>query len=164
MYVPSANIAVCFILFMALLTGFGASARPEPPTTIPSRDHCMLLELRMDEGWWLQIRRDEPAAYGFGALPQRVSVKTGTFSLEKVYLDIIDGVVESYPEAPVTVLFSPMAAGHDGRVFALKIDDAAVSELFATAYHARDQSLDDGFQQEAIRHLDPFWMKAPFLQ
>jgi len=116
------------------------------------------------QGWWVQIRKDEPAAYGFGALPQRVSVKEGTFSLEDVYRAVIDHVVEPYPDASVTVLFSPMASGDEGRVFALDVAGPLVTELFATAYRERDQALDDGFQQEAIRSLDPFWTRAPFLQ
>ena len=118
----------------------------------------------MDEGWWVQIRKDEPAAYGFGALPQRVAVKEGTFSLEAVYEAIIDHVAEPTSGAPVTVLFSPMASGDEGRVFALDGAGPFVTELFATAYRERDQALDDGFQQEAIRSLEPFWTRAPFLQ
>jgi hypothetical protein len=118
----------------------------------------------MAEGWWLQVRKKEPAAYGFGALPQRVIVKEGTFSFDSIYKYILGGVVDPYPNAEVTAIFSPMAPGHEGRVFALRIADSVVSELFAKAYRERDQSLDNGFQRRAIDDLDPFWIPAPFLQ
>jgi len=154
-----AKLAVWPLLWTLL-----AAAAVTPTAAIPSLEHCTVLELRLDEGWWLQIRRDRPAAYGFGALPQRVVVKPGTFSFEAFYRAVIDRVSASASGAPVTVIFAPMAAGQEGRVFALEDAGSYVTELFAAAYRERDESLDDGFQQQAIRSLEPFWAEAPFLQ
>lgn len=157
---PTVGLALSVIL-LAAIGGAHASA---PRAAIPTLDQCRFLELRMTEGWWLLIRRDEAAAYGFGALAKRVVVKEGTFSLDELYGAVIDHVVAPYPDAPVTVVFSPMAPGYEGWVFALARDGPDVSELFATAYRERDQALDDGLQQDAIRDLDPFWTRAPFLR
>lgn len=164
MLVGQAKLLAWLVLALALVMGLGESAAATALSAIPDQDRCAFLEIRLEDGWWLQLRRSEPAAYGFGALPQRVIVETGTFSLEAVYDAIIDRVVEAYPNARFTVLFSPMAPGYDGRVFALRGADALVSDLLATAYRKRDRSLDDGFQQRALHDLDPFWAKAPFLQ
>ena len=141
-----------------------SAAASELAPNVPSLEDCTLLELRMSEGWWLQIRKNEPAAYGFGALPQRVYVNEGTFSLERVYKEIIEGVGEPYPNARVSVIFAPMTPGQEGRVYGLLGADRYVSALFAKAYRERNQSLDDGFQQRAIQDLDPFWSRAAFLQ
>ena len=149
------------LLLAAWLAGPAASA---PRSAIPRPENCELIELRHAGGWWLQLRRNEPASYGFGALPVRVIVKEQTFSFEEIYRDTIDAVGEAYPGAPVTIMFSPMAAGYEDTVFALNVDPATVSQLFATAYRGRDQSLDDGFQQQAIRRLDRFLTSAPFLE
>ena len=140
-----------------------ASVSAGPAAAVPSLEDCTVLELRLAGGWWVQIRRDRPAAYGFGALPQRVAVKEGTLSLEEVYRAVIDRVVAPASGAPVSVIFSPMAPGEEGRVFALEAAGPFVTELFATAYRERDEALDDGFQQQAIRSLEPFWSGAPFL-
>jgi hypothetical protein len=158
--VPAARLA----LWVALLCAIGAAQASAPRSAIPALDQCRFLELRMTEGWFLQIRRDQPALYGFGALPKVVFVKVGTFSLDEVYGAVIDHVVAPYPDARVNVVFSPMAPGYEGRVFALAADGPDVSALFATAYRARDLARDDGLQHDAIRDLDPFWAKAPFLQ
>ena len=105
---PRSGLAIWLALCVMLAAASAAASAL--PASIPGLERCTLLELRMAEGWWVQIRKDEPAAYGFGALPQRVSVKEGPLSLEAVYRAIIDHVVEPYPDAPVTVLFSPMAS------------------------------------------------------
>ena len=152
-------IAVWLLLWATL-----AAAAAAPTAAIPSREDCTVLELRLVGGWWVQIRRDRPAAYGFGALPRRVAVKPGTFSLDEVYRTVIDRVVAPASGAPVNVIFSPMAPGEEGRVFAVEAAGPFVTELFATAYRQRDEALDDGFQQQAIRALEPFWSDAPFLQ
>jgi hypothetical protein len=157
---PAARLA----LWMALLCVVGAAQASAPRSAIPARDQCRFLELRMAEGWFLQIRRDQAAAYGFGALAKLVFVEAGTFSLDEIYGAVIDHVVAPYPDARVNVVFSPMAPGYEGWVFALAADGPDVSALFATAYRARDLARDDGLQHDAIRDLDPFWAKAPFLQ
>lgn len=151
-------------LSVILASAVGAAGASGPRAAIPPLERCTFLELRIDEGWWLQVRRSEPAAYGYGALPQRVVVKAGTFTLDEVYRAVIDHVVAPYPDAAVTVVFGPMAAGFEGRVFALRDAKPLVSELMATAYREGDRSLDDRIQQNAIRALDPFWTRAPFLQ
>lgn len=150
------------VVLWAALAAAGAGAAP--PATVPSLEDCTLVELRMAEGWWVQIRKDRSAGYGFGALPQRVAVKAGTFSFEVVYRAVIDRAVAPVSDDPVTILFSPMAPGEEGRVFALEAAGPFVAELFAAAYRERDEALDDGFQQQAIRSLEPFWAEAPFLQ
>ena len=158
------NWAAPCVVALTLAIGVAASGVSAPPSMIPTLEQCTFLELRMDGGWWIQFRKNEPADYGYGALPQRVSVTEETFSFEDIYREIIEVVVEPHGEARVTVAFRPMAPGHEGRVFAVNAADAAVSELFARAYRARDRSLEDGFQQQAIRALEPAWSRAPFLQ
>lgn len=158
--VPAARLA----LWLALLCAVGGVQASAPRSAIPARDDCRFLELRMAEGWFLQIRRDEAAVYGFGALPKLVFVKAGTFAMDEVYDAVIGHVVAPYPDDRVSVVFGPMAPGYEGRVFALAADGPDVSELFATAYRERDQARDGGIQQGAIRDLDPFWARAPFLQ
>ncbi len=152
------------VLLLALATGFGSAAAETAFSAIPGPERCRFLELRIEDGWWLQLRRDGPAAYGFGALPQRVLVEGGTFAFDEVYAAVIGHLAEAQSGARVTVVFSPMAAGFEGQVFALKDADTLASELFATAYRRRDLDLDDGFQQQNLRHLDPFWADAPFLR
>ena len=155
-----------WLILWAMLAAASVSAGPT--ASVPSLEDCTVLELRLAGGWWVQIRRDRPAAYGFGALAQRVAVKEGTFALEDVYRAVIDRVAAPTSDAPlsdaaVSVIFSPMAPGEEGRVFALEAAGPFVTELFATAYRERDEALDDGFQQQAIRSLEPFWSGAPFL-
>ncbi len=149
------------VIVASLMSGAGASA---PRAAIPALERCSFLELWVDEGWWLQVGRNEPAAYGFGALPNRVTVKAGTFTVDEVYRAVIDHVATPHPDARVTVVFGPMASGYEGWVFALEGADPFVFEFLATAYRERDRALDDGIQQDAIRALDPFWTRAPFLQ
>lgn len=151
-------------LFLTLAAGLGGSAASAQPNAIPILERCTRLTLYMADGWWLQIRRNGPALYGFGALPQRVIVKEGTFSIERVYRDIIDGVEETYSDTQFAVVFSPMPSGQEGAVYALKDAGGVVPELFARAYRERDLSYDGAFQEDAIRHLDQFWAGAPFLQ
>ena len=151
-------------LSLAVLCAIGTAQASARRSAIPARDQCDFLELRMAEGWFLQIRRNQATVYGFGALSKVAFVKAGTFSLDEVYGAVIDHVVAPYPDARVSVVFSPMAPGYEGRVFALAADGPDVSELFATAYRARDRARDDGIQHDAIRDLDRFWARAPFLQ
>ncbi len=164
MHSPHVNRVALCVVSLTLAIGVAVSGAFAPPSMIPTLEQCTFLELRMAGGWWIQFRRNEPADYGYGPLPHRVSVTEKTFSLEDIYREFIDVVVDPYPEARTTVAFRPMAPGHEGRVFALNGADAAVSELFAKAYRARDRSLNSGFQQQAIRALEPAWSRAPFLQ
>lgn len=132
------------------------------PSAVPSQERCTFLELRLDGGWWLQIHRDRPAAYGFGALPHAVAVNEGTFSIDTVYEKIIQAVVESHRGTHVTVTFSPMP-GNEGRGFGVVGADTIVSELFARAYVERNQNVVNEFQRQALEVLDLFWSDAPFL-
>jgi len=158
--VTATRFALCMMLLW-VIAGAQASA---PRSAIPTLDQCRFLELRMTEGWFVQIRRDQAAEYGFGALAKVVFVKAGTFSMDEVYAAVIDHVVAPYLDAQVNLVFSPMAPGYEGRVFALAADGPDVNELFATAYRARDRARGDGIQHDAVRDLDRFWAKAPFLQ
>lgn len=114
------------VIVASLMSGAGASA---PRAAIPALERCSFLELWVDEGWWLQVGRNEPAAYGFGALPNRVTVKAGTFTVDEVYRAVIDHVATPHPDARVTVVFGPMASGYEGWVFALEGADPFVFEL-----------------------------------
>ena len=68
---PRFELALWLILWPMLAE---ASVSAAPTAAIPSVEDCTVLELRLAGGWWVQIRRDRPAAYGFGALAQRVIV------------------------------------------------------------------------------------------
>lgn len=155
------------MLGVALATEIGGPALSAPPSTIPPAETCTSVVVMLDQAWWIRVRTDGPATYGYGAIPEQVLVREGVLSLTDIYDTIIEHVVERDPGARFKVVFSPMAPGHEGRVFDLSSDGPDLSELFAAAYRAPRQDLEGlkaDFQLRAIRNLDRMWRDAPFQQ
>jgi len=129
--------------------------------TIPEVGDCSAVFIMTSEGWWLNVRRDGSAEYGFGALPERVRVSRHVFDFTQIYEKARASLLTESRNAEAAYKTATFfrAGNSAARAYYLK-DPGWVPALFSTA---RTNSLEPENEIEKQWHetIDDFWKKSP---
>lgn len=151
-----------FVTTLAFILAFSAHLCSAETPVFPAMDECDTISFRMSEGWWVNVEHDGSGAYGFGALPDRISLKPSSFDFETIYRWAKNHLDEQKPHAelPSITVSCYRRMQENGVTFHIT-DRPWVLDLFRMA---RANAVKPKNEAEDRQHkkIDHFWEKSSF--
>lgn len=129
---------------------------------IPIIEDCQQITMRDSGGWWLSIKHDGAASYGFGTLPAQIQVSPHTFSFEDIHAQARSWI--NQPENSASTRYLAISFYRFSESAAIEHRSSPVviplTKLFNRAH---EHSILPEHELDRLAHerINSFWSKSP---